>query len=78
MRVLLIQIELRFCNLRYRECFKDIKSVSSDFKTPRNGSKNEAQPSSFKHVRDDLVEIDEILFRVFDIASQSIEIPWRN
>ena len=52
------------------------KSVSSDIQTLRSGWKNEAQPSFFNQLRSVWIS-DETLFRVFDIASQSIDNFWR-
>ena len=41
------------------------------------GWKNEAQPSFFNQLRG-VWKLEETLFRVFDIASQTIENSWRN
>jgi len=41
------------------------------------GWKNEAQPSFFNRVRGVWIP-DETLFRVFDMASQTIHNSWRN
>ena len=48
-----------------------------DIQTPRSGWKNEAQPSFFDRLRGVWIP-DETLFRVFDMASQTIHNSWRN
>ena len=63
---------MRSCNI-----FNTRKSVSSDIPTLSKGLKNEAQLSSFIQRRTVWIS-DETLFRVFDIAFQSVNNSWRN
>ena len=53
------------------------KSVSSDIQTPRSGWKNEAQPRFFFNQLQGVWISDETPFRMFDIASQTINNSWR-
>ena len=48
-----------------------------DIQTPRSGLKNEAQPIFFDRLRGVWMP-DETLFRVYDMASQTIHNSWRN
>ena len=52
------------------------KSVSSDIQTLRSGLKKRGAAEFFNQLRSVWIS-DETLFRVFDIASQSIDNSWR-
>ena len=52
------------------------KSVSSDMQTLRIGLKKRGAVEFFNQLRSVWIS-DETLFRVFDIASQSIDNSWR-
>ena len=54
------------------------KSVSSEIKTLRNGSKNEVQAKFVFNQLQSVLISDETLFLVFDIASHSVNNSWRN
>ena len=66
-------MEVIHCSLARCNMSNPRKSVSSDIQTLRSGLKNEAQAEFFKPTR-----CDETLFRVSDIASQSINNSWKN
>ena len=54
------------------------KNVSSDIETLRSGLKKRGASRVFFNQLQSVWISDETLFRVFDIASQSINNSWRN
>ena len=53
------------------------KSVTSDFQTPKSRLEKRGAAEFFNQLRG-VWKLEETLFRVFDIASQTIDNSWRN